>query len=287
MINQTNQHKRTNVITKATEAINERDNAKANGRTELGQVLGLVLSSLFTVIYMVVALGGGLIEFGWSNVAAYMIGGLLGVAAIMPGEAGVWVWKTKLKADAEINDTQVFVAWAAGLSAAISAAISTVSFFAYLLQPLMPGWYNPETASGINVVNIAVGWAIFCIAVFVYSASGDAAKHNKERAKALNLIRDSKDRMIAGIAGGVDSQTEKVLAMMDQQGLFLVDALHEVGETMGLSNSRMDQIIAKIAEQETAVTPPPQPEAKPKPSFRPYSAPATDPANGVGRPSGD
>lgn len=232
------------IFTQAEESMRSEEASSSNGKAETFIMLGLALSSLFTIIYMVVALGGSLMELGWAIVVAYLIGGLLGIAAIMPGEAAVWIWKTKLQSDYEINGTQVGVAWVAGLASAISAAISTVSFFAYLLQGLMPGWYDANTAAGVNVANIAVGWAIFGLSVFIYYAAGDSSKRNRNRAKALHVARTAQDQMIAGIAQGTKEKIEELIEGMGENNIFVDDALEQVAKAMGLNEDRTKQVRA-------------------------------------------
>jgi len=239
------------IFNQAQESMRSEEAASSNGKAETGIMLGLALSSLFTIIYMIVALGGSLVGLGWASLVAYIIGGLLGLAAIMPGEAAVWIWKTKLQSDYEINGTQVTVAWISGLAAAVSAAVSTVSFFAYLLQGLMPGWYNPDTAAGVNVANIAVGWAIFGLAVFVYYAAGDSSKRNRNRAKALHVARTAQDQMIAGIAQGTKDKIEELIQGMGENNIFVDDALEQVARAMGLNDERTKQVrdLAKPQQQ--------------------------------------
>ena len=232
------------IFTQAEESMRSEEASSSNGKAETFIMLGLALSSLFTIIYMVVALGGSLMELGWAIVVAYLIGGLLGIAAIMPGEAAVWIWKTKLQSDYEINGTQVGVAWVAGLASAISSAISTVSFFAYLLQGLMPGWYDANTAAGVNVANIAVGWAIFGLSVFIYYAAGDSSKRNRNRAKALHVARTAQDQMIAGIAQGTKEKIEELIEGMGENNIFVDDALEQVAKAMGLNEDRTKQVRA-------------------------------------------
>lgn len=232
------------IFTQAEESMRSEEASSSNGKAETFIMLGLALSSLFTIIYMVVALGGSLMELGWAIVVAYLIGGLLGIAAIMPGEAAVWIWKTKLQSDYEINGTQVGVAWVAGLASAISSAISTVSFFAYLLQGLMPGWYDANTAAGVNVANIAVGWAIFGLSVFIYYAAGDSSKRNRKRAKALHVARTAQDQMIAGIAQGTKEKIEELIEGMGENNIFVDDALEQVAKAMGLNEDRTKQVRA-------------------------------------------
>jgi hypothetical protein len=266
------------IFNQAQESMRTEEAASSNGKAETGIMLGLALSSLFTIIYMVVALGGSLLDLGWTEVLAYMIGGLLGLAAIMPGEAAVWIWKTKLQSDYEINGTQVTVAWIAGLASAVSAAISTVSFFAYLLQGLMPGWYDADTAAGVNVANIAVGWAVFGLAVFIYYAAGDSSKRNRNRAKALHVARTAQDQMIAGIAQGTKDKIEELIQGMGENNIFVDDALEQVARAMGLNDERTQQVrnMAKSA-------PPSQPAPQPRqevPATRPTPAPRQAQNNG-------
>ncbi len=230
------------IFSQAQESMRSEEAASSNAKAEVGIMLGLSLSSLFTIIYMIVALGGSMIGFGWGEALSYVIGGLLGLAAIMPGEAAVWIWKTKLQSDYEINGTQVGVAWVSGLSAAVSAAISTVSFFAFLLQGLMPGWYQPETAAGVNIANIAIGWAVFGLAVFIYFASGDSSKRNRNRAKALHVARTAQDQMIAGIAQGTKDKINELIEGMGENNIFVEDALDQVANAMGLSEKRAQQV---------------------------------------------
>jgi hypothetical protein len=284
------------VVKQAQDKMQRADDDASNSRAETFTIVGLSLSSMFTILFMVIALGSSLLSLGWSPIIAYGIGTLLGFAAIVPGEGGVWIWKTKLKTDREINGSQKNVAWIAGLLAAISAAISTVSFFAYLLQGLMPGWYQPDVANGVNIGNIAFSWAVFALATFIYTATGEAAKNNMTQAKAHNLLQRSISDMLAGVAGGIDDQTQLVIHLMSEEGLFLKDSLAGVAKLMNLSQDRVNEIEQTVLEYQkqqraqkdgTAVPPtPPQtvPEAKPKPNFRPYSA---SKPNGVGQPSGD
>ncbi len=226
----------------AQESMRYEEASASNGKAEVGVLLGLALSSTFTIIYMIVALGGSLEAIGWSSIFAYVIGGLLGLAAIMPGEGAVWIWKTKLQSDYEINATQVTVAWISGLAAAVSAAISTVSFFAYLLQGLMPNWYDANTAAGVNMINIAAGWAVFGMAIYIYYAAGDSSKRNRNRAKALHMVRTTEDEMIAGIAQGTKDKVRQLIEGMGENNIFVDDALEQVARAMGLSDERTMQV---------------------------------------------
>lgn len=266
------------IFNQAQESMRTEEAASSNGKAETGIMLGLALSSLFTIIYMVVALGGSLLDLGWTEVLAYMIGGLLGLAAIMPGEAAVWIWKTKLQSDYEINGTQVTVAWIAGLASAVSAAISTVSFFAYLLQGLMPGWYDADTAAGVNVANIAVGWAVFGLAVFIYYAAGDSSKRNRNRAKALHVARTAQDQMIAGIAQGTKDKIEELIQGMGENNIFVDDALEQVARAMGLNDERTQQV-RNMAKSAPPSQPAPQPPQE-APAARPTHAPRQAQNNG-------
>jgi len=250
------------IFSQAQETMKTEEAQGSNAKAEVGIMIGLALSSLFTIIYMIVALGESLIGMGWSEVLGYGIGGLLGLAAIMPGEAAVWIWKTKLQSDYEINGSQVLVSWIAGLSAAVSAAVSTVSFFAFLLQGLMPGWYNANTAAGVNVANIAAGWAIFGLSVFIYFASGDSSKRNRNRARALHVARTAQDEMIAGIAQGTKAKIEELIQGMGDNNIFVDDALEQVANAMGLNEDRTRQV-RNLAQDIDRSSPPPPSSDKP------------------------
>lgn len=271
------------IFNQAQESMRSEEAASSNGKAETGIMLGLALSSLFTIIYMIVALGGSLLGLGWTTLLAYAIGFLLGLAAIMPGEAAVWIWKTKLQSDYEINGTQVTVAWISGLAAAVSAAISTVSFFAYLLQGLMPGWYDADTAAGVNVANIAIGWAVFGLAVFIYYAAGDSSKRNRARAKALHVARTAQDQMIAGIAQGTKDKIEELIQGMGENNIFVDDALEQVAKAMGLNEERTRQVRGLAKGSKPAPTTPPLRRSQEEPqSTRPTPAPRQTQSNGAG-----
>lgn len=250
------------------------ENTKAQGRNGMADtavIIGLLLSALFTIIYMVVALGGAMLEMGWSSIVSYLMGVMLGIAAIMPGEGAIWIWKTKLQTDTKINEKQKSVAWVAGLLAAISASVSTVSFFAYLLQSLMPQWYNGDTASGVNIINIAASWAVFGIGVFVYYGFSSETKSNIERAAALNLVDDGINSMIKGLAVGITNSVDDLIEEMREAGSFAAPALKIVSRHMGedftppTGQHQLPAPTTAVAHQpqQPAPTSPPQPEARP------------------------
>lgn len=248
------------------------ENTKAQGRNGMADtavIIGLILSALFTIIYMVVALGGAMLGMGWSSVVSYSMGVLLGIAAIMPGEGAIWIWKTKLQTDTKINNSQQAVAWIAGLLAAVSASISTVSFFAYLLQSLMPQWYNGDTASGVNIINIAASWAVFGIGIFVYYGFSSETKSNIERAAALNLVDDGINSMIKGLAVGITNSVDDLIEEMREAGSFAAPALKIVSRHMGedfnppAGTPQLPPPAVANKTQHPAPQAPPQPEARP------------------------
>lgn len=231
------------ITAQANDAIEEQNAAGRNGLATVIFTGALVLSAVFTVIYMVAALGESMLaKLGWPPVVAYALGLLLGIAAIAPGEAAIFAWKTRLQADTKINNVQIVVAWIAGLLAAVSAAVSTVSFFAYMLQGLMPGWYDRDTAAGVNVINIAAAWAIFGTALFIYDAASSAAQRNRKRAGAWNLVATAQDEMIAGIAQGIRTRTNKLVNDMSEANVFFDDAVDMVARAMGLQDGRLDDV---------------------------------------------
>lgn len=273
------------------------ENTKAQGRNGMADtavIIGLILSALFTIIYMVVALGGAMMAMGWAAIISYGMGVLLGVAAIMPGEGAIWIWKTKLQTDIKINNRQQTVAWIAGLLAAVSASVSTVSFFSYLLQSIMPQWYNGDTASGVNIVNIAASWAVFGIGIFVYYGFSSETKSNIERAAALNLVDDGINSMIKGLAMGITSSVDDLIEDMRDSGSFAAPALKIVSRHMGEEFSP-PKPTGKAAgatavahqSQPPAPTSQPQPEARPSSPTRPFGLEDSTPRPLSGSQPGD
>lgn len=231
------------ITAQAADAIEMENAAGRNGLATVIFTTALILSAVFTIIYMVAALGESMMtKFEWPPLVAYSLGFLLGLAAIAPGEAALFAWKTRLQADTKINNMQIIVAWVAGLLAAVSAAVSTVSFFAYMLQGLMPGWYNADTAAGVNVINIATSWAIFGVALFVYDAASSLALRNRKRASAWNLVAIAQDEMISGIAQGIRNRTKALVHDMSEANVFFDDAVRMVGEAMGLDEGRLSDV---------------------------------------------
>lgn len=231
------------ITAQAADAIEMENAAGRNGLATVIFTTALILSAVFTIIYMVAALGESMMtKFEWPPLVAYSLGFLLGLAAIAPGEAAIFAWKTRLQADTKINNMQIIVAWVAGLLAAVSAAVSTVSFFAYMLQGLMPGWYNADTAAGVNVINIATSWAIFGVALFVYDAASSLALRNRKRASAWNLVAIAQDEMISGIAQGIRNRTKALVHDMSEANVFFDDAVRMVGEAMGLDEGRLSDV---------------------------------------------
>jgi hypothetical protein len=227
------------VFSKYNDALDRAASDKKNKIADLLIGLGLVLSSFFTVVYMVLAFGGALLGLGWAALGAYGLGALLGVAAVVPGELALFVWRVKLQSDPDINGLQIGIAWFAGLAGAISAAVSTVSFFAYVLSGLMPAWYDPAVANGVNIVNVAASWAVFGISMFVYAGASSRAAQNRERARAAGLIKAGQNKMMIGIAGGIQDQIIQTVAAMAERGAFSPDAVNMIAGEMGLDGDRL------------------------------------------------
>lgn len=234
--------KQNNIFGKYNDVLNKHDAERSNKLADLVISAGLVLSSLFTLLYMVVAFGGALVGWSWPPAVAYALGLLLGVAAVVPGEGAIFIWRSKLNNDTAINSLQIGVAWLAGLASAISASVTTVSFFAFLLPALMPVWYDPAMANSVNVFNLFASWVVLLIALFIYSGASNNAAHNRQYARAVGLVQRGRNEMMIGIAGSIQDRAAQMIADMDAADGFAHDALETVAGLMDLDNGRKNDI---------------------------------------------
>ena len=211
-------------------------------RTEGIVKAGLILSAALTIIYLTIAIYNALVGWGWHPILAGGVALFVGVIAIVPGEMAVNLWMDRLQTDRDITGGQIAVAWFGGISAVLASAVATISFFAFILDNFSPGWYDNETAASVNLISVGASWMIFLTCIFLYKALSIASKQNKRLAEARNDMKEADADMLEALAQAKREATDRMLAQLEDAGVFLDNAFTHLGQEIEITDERRQTI---------------------------------------------
>ena len=191
--------------------------------------LGLAVSALLTIAYLTLLTqeAAGLLD-PWG----YVLGGLVGVVAIIPAELGLIIWRERLAGERQITSFQRGTAVVAMLLAGVFSALTTSSFFSYTLPQLFPPSYL-AIAPTLNVGAIVGAWIVFILAVVFYAVSSRETQQNLASAAAFQSMFDARVAVLRSSAEAVRTGAQNTVVAMEQMGVFERDARRLIVGSLG------------------------------------------------------
>jgi fluoride ion exporter CrcB/FEX len=199
---------------------------------------GLVVSAILTMVYLTLLTeeSAGLID-PWG----YILGGLVGLVAVIPAELGLVIWRERLAGERHISSQQRWTAVVAMLLAGIFSALTTSSFFSYSLPQLFPPSYL-AIAPTLNVGAIVGAWIVFIMAVVFYSISSRDTQQNLASAAAFQAMFEARIAVLRSSAEAVRTGAENTITAMEQGGIFDRDARRLITGSLGIEQNRLDAL---------------------------------------------
>ena len=191
--------------------------------------LGLGVSALLTIAYLTLLTqeAAGLLD-PWG----YVLGGLVGIVAIIPAELGLIIWRERLAGERQITGFQRGTAVVAMLLAGVFSALTTSSFFSYTLPQLFPPSYL-AIAPTLNVGAIVGAWIVFILAVVFYAVSSRETQQNLASAAAFQSMFDARVAVLRSSAEAVRTGAQNTVVAMEQMGVFERDARRLIVGSLG------------------------------------------------------